>query len=141
MDKELKELLRISAKTNFVAFCYFYDYEFFKERPFLKEVAKVSMNELRDNEAIGRMGGEEFSILLPECNADNTIKICNRLQNAIRNIKIPIGHDKFLLITASFGIVTTDNNKDINPVELFNLADLALYKAKDSGRDCIKIYE
>jgi predicted phage terminase large subunit-like protein len=41
LDNELREILRISAKTNFVAFCYFYDYEFFKERPFLKEVAKV----------------------------------------------------------------------------------------------------
>jgi predicted phage terminase large subunit-like protein len=40
-DEQLKEVLRIGAKDNFVLFCYYYDFEFFKSRPFLKQIAQA----------------------------------------------------------------------------------------------------
>lgn len=145
----LKEELVKSERTKLPTSLIAYDLDHFKRINdtyghdagdlILKEIGKVSIHELRSNEVIGRMGGEEFSVLLPECDLKNAENICKRLQEAIRKIKIPIGPEKYLLITASFGVA--DSTSSTSEEELLKNADLALYEAKHSGRNCIKTHK
>ena len=99
----------------------------------LQKIAEVGRSVLRDVDVIGRIGGEEFAILLPQTNLEDSIKVAERLRIEISNEKIVL--DKGLLenFTASFGVVTAGNNSTID--ELLIKADKALYKAKESGRN------
>ncbi len=103
----------------------------------LKSVAQTVKSNLRSTDTIARFGGEEFVIILPRTTAseayekveDLRIKIAN---NIIRDNLISAS------VTASFGI-SCFPDISANHMELIKDADNALYKAKESGRNCVKI--
>ena len=95
----------------------------------LKTLAFILRENLRKEDLIGRWGGEEFLIVLPNCNKENAIKIAKHLRKTIENYKrknIP----KF---TSSFGVVSDVNNSNFE--EKLHQADEYLYKAKKEGRN------
>lgn len=105
----------------------------------LKEIANICRLVLREIDIIGRIGGEEFAILLPETGIKEAVMVAERLRIAIENAKV-IAFDKEIKFAASFGVTVTNNsNKTIN--ELLNQADTALYKAKNSGRNKVVVKE
>jgi diguanylate cyclase (GGDEF)-like protein len=105
----------------------------------LKEIANICRLVLREIDIIGRIGGEEFAILLPETGIKEAIMVAERLRIAIENAKV-LAFDKEIKFAASFGVTVTNNsNKTIN--ELLNQADTALYKAKNSGRNKVVVKE
>jgi diguanylate cyclase (GGDEF)-like protein len=85
---------------------------------------------------IGRVGGEEFAILLPETTEQEAIRVAERLRQAIADAKISLGHGLPLSITVSIGI-TSLMSKDDNIDVLLSFADKALYAAKNAGRNRI----
>lgn len=87
---------------------------------------------LRKGEAIGRLGGEEFAILLaPDCDAD-AMQAAERFRKAVEASSCPEKPE--LAVTASFGAAMLDNA--IQTVEQWiNAADAALYRAKSAGRN------
>ncbi|MCP4393262.1 MAG: GGDEF domain-containing protein [Alphaproteobacteria bacterium] len=92
---------------------------------------------LRDIDIYGRMGGEEFAIVLPETDQAMAQIIARRLQKQIERICIQTETGEFG-ITISTGI--TEATKDDENIDvLLNRADKALYKAKDSGRNCFVV--
>ena len=103
----------------------------------LKSVAQTVKSNLRSTDTIARFGGEEFVIILPRTTAseayekveDLRIKIAN---NIIKDNLISAS------VTASFGI-SCFPDISANHMELIKDADNALYKAKESGRNCVKI--
>lgn len=101
----------------------------------LKAVGKAVRKSLRASEIIGRLGGEEFSIMFPY-SLEESFHIVQRVKQAINDISIPIDNNTQMQITASFGIATLNDQIDEN--QLMNNADQALYNAKNSGRNCIK---
>ena len=106
----------------------------------LKEIANICRSVLREVDIIGRIGGEEFAILLPETDIVQATLVAERLRVSISNGKVFPNLNEEVKFAASFGVTfTKDANKSIN--ELLNQADNALYKAKNSGRNRVVVSE
>ncbi len=89
---------------------------------------------VRRYDLVFRFGGEEFVILLPECDADCALLAADRYREAIARMELPI-HDGVLKITASFGLALTQPPKFQSLDELLQEADQRLYQAKNEGRN------
>ncbi len=105
----------------------------------LKAIAERLNHNIRGVDILGRYGGDEFSILLPETDLATANVIAGRLRRAIA--KYPISTDDGLLsITISVGIAkATEEMSDLDA--LLNLADSAMYSAKQGGRDRVELGE
>ncbi len=96
---------------------------------------------LRKVDVLARYGGEEFVILLPETGCEHAKQMAERLRTRLANAPIRID-GKELKITASFGIASASKEDNtVNLDILLNRADKALYKAKDSGRNAIYMWQ
>ncbi len=100
----------------------------------LKKFAEICLQILREVDIIGRLGGEEFAILLPETNEDKAFEVAERLRETIAQTKVPIENGLPLNFSISIG-VSSLKSKEQNLDELLSLADQALYTAKNSGRN------
>jgi diguanylate cyclase len=98
----------------------------------LANCARILASGLRDTDFIGRYGGEEFVILLPETAIKEAIKAMNKLRVQIMDHQYNTVKGDFS-VTMSFGVATFETNDDFNLV--FNRADTALYRAKTRGRN------
>jgi diguanylate cyclase (GGDEF)-like protein len=98
----------------------------------LKAVASAWTGTLRTNDILGRIGGEEFSILLPQTNKEQAVVAAGRLIEATRELKIPDGKGGSFGVTASIG-VATPGKECWQSMSI--CADKALYEAKNAGRD------
>jgi diguanylate cyclase (GGDEF)-like protein len=102
----------------------------------LEEIAACCGRQLRKVDILGRYGGEEFSVLLPETSLTDARTIAERLRHAADK-PIDVGQAT-LTVTISLGVAALqDNTADL--YELLQGADRALYKAKELGRNCICI--
>lgn len=100
----------------------------------LKKLVEISCQDLRQNDFIGRLGGEEFAILLPETDQQTAISVAERLRAAIEAYAFDVGGKVTLHISVSIG-VTSLTPKTANMETLLGLADKHLYEAKNSGRN------
>lgn len=98
----------------------------------LKGLVERWTRSLRSHDLIGRIGGEEFSILLPEANAANAIRTANRLRKEIAEVPFAF-EGQLLRVTVSIGVATLAAGEDLP--SLMQRADRALYRAKEAGRD------
>ncbi|GAP40842.1 histidine kinase N-terminal 7TM domain-containing diguanylate cyclase [Flexilinea flocculi] len=106
----------------------------------LRRVVNECQKTLRKNDFFGRFGGEEFIFLLPETNLKNGYFMAERIRKAIEKInfcEIQTG----LHVTASFGVVSNENQISENLEDILRSADLALYQAKEAGRNCTRIFQ
>ncbi|MCU0822939.1 MAG: GGDEF domain-containing protein [Spirochaetes bacterium] len=94
---------------------------------------------LRENDIIARFGGEEFIVLLPETNAEQAFLVAERIRERISSRTYVYENIKNISITVSIGI-SEMLLSDINSDDVIKRADIALYNAKKSGRNCTKIY-
>lgn len=99
----------------------------------LRHAVDAAKSVCRSNDIIGRMGGEEFALLLPNCSADKAAKIAEMCRKAIENIKTGESGYEFN-ITASFG-VSDSSTCEYDFDKLYGCADSALYKSKSQGRN------
>ena len=104
------------------------------------EVAQILVNNLRNFDVIARYGGDEFVVVLPETYVKTAARITFRLQRAFQENEFLKEEGLNIRITASFGIsgypehATTKN-------DMILLADRAMYRAKNTGRNRICIAE
>ena len=110
----------------------------------IKSIIDICCNSVRSTDIVGRYGGEEFVVLLSGASVENAYKIAENIRKHVEEMDIKYQENKISL-TISIGVSSTDSNKvieekefDIN--ELLKKADIALYDAKNSGRNCVKIY-
>jgi len=106
----------------------------------LQKLSSLLMEKLRTVDVIGRIGGEEFAILLPESNLDNAAEVAERLREDVAKTEVEMDGGAVVHFTVSIGIVVL-NDRDINLDAMFNLADQALYKAKNGGRNQVCVAE
>lgn len=105
----------------------------------LKQTAAVCQSLLRPQDLFGRVGGEEFGILLAKCELAVARQRCEQLRAAIASIPVgEVGIDRN--VTASFGLASTrTSGYDLRA--LLKHADAALYDAKSAGRNCCATYD
>jgi diguanylate cyclase (GGDEF)-like protein len=99
----------------------------------LKEFAKILKDNSRETDIVGRWGGEEFLIIVENIDKDNILKLAEKLRVIVENYNFSFVKNK----TASFGVSVYSPGDDITSI--VNKADKALYNAKDSGRNCVRI--
>jgi len=104
----------------------------------LEELAQISLRQLRSSDTIGRYGGEEMIIVLPETSASVAGHVAERLRKAVRNHLIATEYGNFS-ITISLGVTGFDKYC-IELKELIERADQALYHAKNTGRDRVVVW-
>lgn len=107
----------------------------------LKSVAEIASDKIKEYGSIGRYGGEEFLIILPNSDLAKAKKIGESIRKAIEQYNYPIDNNKYGRITASFGIYEFVNTHE-SLLDGLKKADQALYKAKASGKNmCISYVE
>jgi len=99
----------------------------------LKTLATQSREALRETDLFGRLGGEEFAVILPEISLEHAVVAAERLRKELADIEVHTGQD-LIRITVSIGL-TMLKNDDETLVEIMKRADSALYDAKESGRN------
>lgn len=99
----------------------------------LRHLAGLMRGGARKIDKLGRMGGEEFAILLPGANGDAALAYAERLRQGVANTPVDID-GKPLSITVSIGIASL-NASDVNVDSALIRADKALYSAKEAGRN------
>jgi diguanylate cyclase (GGDEF)-like protein len=100
----------------------------------LQEFAKRCKNCVRDIDFVGRYGGEEIVILLPETDFESSLQVAGRVHAAISNVPMSLAGGLELKVTASLGVAKLDENTH-NLETLIARADQALYIAKHRGRN------
>jgi diguanylate cyclase (GGDEF)-like protein len=106
----------------------------------LKEFAQVLKKGIRKSDVLARYGGEEFILLLPQTPPEGAFKEAERLRNMIGRHKFKYlkGREK---ITVSIGIANYPHDNVKEHEDLITFADDALFKAKNSGRNKVAIYD
>lgn len=104
----------------------------------LQQVAGILLHSVRATDLVGRMGGEEFIVLLPHTAPDQAVRVAEKLRVALRAHPLKVAHLE-LPVTASFGVTGVTETQKAPLQALYTAADLALYAAKHQGRDRVEI--
>jgi diguanylate cyclase (GGDEF)-like protein len=106
----------------------------------LQAVAAYFLKHLRRYDQVWRYGGEEFILLLPDTEPELASPIVDRLRHGLSELSIPIDPSgRAIGVTASFGIAPLDPQLSIH--ETIGNADQAMYEAKRSGRNQVRIWQ
>ncbi|MEO3866180.1 GGDEF domain-containing protein [Rheinheimera fenheensis] len=104
----------------------------------LQAVVKTCRNFMRNNDVFGRIGGEEFAVLLPGCQTDKAALLAEICRDAIASIDCSDSGFDFPL-TASFGVSGSDTSGYVLK-QLLSDADVAMYQAKADGRNTVSTF-
>ena len=103
----------------------------------LRALATELRQQVRESDVVGRFGGEEFTVLLPRTD-EPARRIAERLRASAASLSVAAA-DARINVTVSIGVaVLGQHGNDL--FELLAAADVALYRAKDAGRDQVRIY-
>jgi diguanylate cyclase (GGDEF)-like protein len=105
----------------------------------LREIASTIQNGLRVQDVAGRMGGEEFLVLLPHSTADEALVIAERLRQLINDVDCVKRCNIQTTISVSAGAAQFDPVRHTDGDELIHDADQALYRAKERGRNRVEL--
>ena len=143
IDLELRRARRSQMSVSLIMF----DLDRFKEvndrnghlcgDAVLAAVGALMRDVLRGSDFKCRYGGEEFLVLLPETPLEGAKRVADTLRHDLSEMAIQ-WKGEMLTITASFG-VTTAMPSEIDVKALIGRAEVALYRAKDQGRDCVRL--
>ena len=100
----------------------------------LQDIAAAIRHCLRPDDAVGRYGGEEFMVVLTDCDTRRAGELAGRILHRVRNLRFD-SIDPALKVTLSIGIAGSDARGLESESDLMDLADQALYRAKGNGRD------
>ncbi|GAA5216659.1 hypothetical protein GCM10025776_18160 [Corallincola platygyrae] len=107
----------------------------------LAKFAELASEHLREEiDWIARYGGEEFLVVLPGCDQNAAATVAERIRSTIADYRFP-HKNKMLSISCSFGIAGTIESaaEKVTSEHLFQLADKALYRAKQGGRNRVEL--
>jgi len=106
----------------------------------LKEIADISSKCIRENDLLGRYGGEEFVIFMPETTNENSLKVAERILSTVATTEF-VWEGSKMKVSASLGIAFCglyNKSKCVEDDLMFSNADKALYNAKRNGRNRIE---
>ncbi|MEB7559549.1 cellulose biosynthesis regulator diguanylate cyclase DgcQ [Kluyvera cryocrescens] len=98
-------------------------------------IGRVLMNKLRKHDIAGRVGGEEFCIVLPDTSLEEARIVAERIRESINSREILIGKKQTIRVSASLGVCCSEELLRYDFEHLQSIADSRLYQAKKSGRN------
>ena len=101
----------------------------------LRRFAKLIESHLRDVDVPGRLGGEEFAILVPETDATGAAAVAERVRHSLSGMTLPLREAR--TITATFGVAQLEQGESGD--DLLRRADRALYQGKTRGKDTVAV--
>ena len=104
----------------------------------LRETAQRMTAHIRPYDSVGRYGGEEFLIVVPFTDAAHTLALAERIRRAIES-KPMLANSVPISVTASLGVTASVSSSPLDAQEILRLADAALYRAKELGRNRCEI--
>jgi diguanylate cyclase (GGDEF)-like protein len=90
----------------------------------------------RAGDLVARFGGEEFAVLLPNTGAPQALEVSRKIQREVSSLALPHADTPPGIVTFSLGVACVKISNQINGDDLVRQADVALYRAKRSGRNC-----
>lgn len=105
----------------------------------LKNVGKALKSVFRICDVVARFGGEEFVVFCPETSKSQAKIAAERARAAVASLKLEVGQGQSTSVTVSIGISSSPGDATTSS-ELTKLADEALYKAKNNGRNRVEVY-
>lgn len=140
LDRELKRSLRYSSPLGVLLI----DLDHFKRvndvhghlagDDVLREFADRGLTLLRGETVLARIGGEEFAILVPESDLNESVRVAERLRAGISSRRFTAANAEVAL-TVSIGIAASDGSQQLSVGDVMRQADANLYEAKRRGRD------
>jgi len=97
----------------------------------LREYAQRLVDSVRESDIVGRLGGDEFGLILPNTGQDATAILTNRLSQKLKDNPVTWNAEQ-LDLSMSFGIVTIEPDRDVH--DTMAMADSKMYQQKESGR-------
>jgi diguanylate cyclase (GGDEF)-like protein len=104
----------------------------------LRQTAIAITDEIRTSDVVGRFGGEEFMLLLPQTDFDNAHQLVERCRRRIEALHVTSEKGETIPVRASFGLVCTDATDHAKPESLIARTDEALFRAKSAGRNRVE---
>jgi diguanylate cyclase (GGDEF)-like protein len=101
----------------------------------LRSFADLLRSHVRDADVAGRIGGEEFAILLPGTEASEAARVAERMRDSLGGLKLPVSDGQAVHMTSSFGIAQLGPGDSAD--DLLRASDEALYRAKSEGKNRI----
>jgi len=103
----------------------------------LSELGRLIGRNIRDCDHAARYGGDEFVIILPQTGKQHALSMAEKMLELMRSTKFLSDDNQEIRLTASFGVATYPGDGD-SRVKLLRAADIAMYEAKEAGRNCVK---
>lgn len=145
-EQQLEKVLKLAKKSQREVGFVLFDLDFFKSINdqyghqagdwVLQQVAAVAREALGAGDALGRLGGEEFAILLVDCSPAKALQLAEHVRAAIAAIDTTELGPSFS-VTASFGVACA-TKANYHARNLIGQADERLYQAKAQGRNCVR---
>ncbi|RUM28386.1 MAG: hypothetical protein DSY42_08485 [Aquifex sp.] len=104
----------------------------------LRTVAEVLKKNVRKMDMVARWGGEEFIVMLPNTNLESAVKVAEKLRKLIERTKIKLPSGEVINITVSAGVSSFKGQRSLD--EIIKEADIALYAAKNRGKNRVEIF-
>ena len=101
----------------------------------LISIANILLEMTRKSDLDCRFGGEEFILLLPETSLEGSIVIAEKIRKKVASFSLALKDDREVSVTVSLGVSQIDMQHDLSIAPAIKRADIALYKAKESGRN------
>ena len=106
----------------------------------LNQLAKIFINSVRETDLVIRFGGEEFMTLLVDCDIETAHNMAENIRKEVENYKFHIPGN-IIHITISIGLALFPGSPDQDIGETFKCSDIALYRAKEKGRNMVVTYQ
>ncbi len=107
----------------------------------LQRVAETLLKNKRGYDTVGRWGGEEFLMILPNTDLDQAAIVAERLRATLAATQLAVTDSKTLALNASLGVTSMQRTQQPFTIEtLLKQADEALYQAKGKGRNCVCMF-
>ena len=103
-------------------------------------VARLLRDVLRETDVLARFGGDEFAVVLRQVGEQEAVRVAEKLLGRLRGRAIALSDQRHARVTGSVGVTTFDADTVRTGEELVVEADIAMYSAKDAGRDRVVVY-
>ncbi|NPA42208.1 MAG: GGDEF domain-containing protein [Aquificae bacterium] len=147
LQREWFRLTRLNSPLSLLVI----DIDFFKsfndtlghpegDRALIKVAGAISASVRGSTDTIARYGGEEFVVLLPETDLEQAKRTAERIRTTVMGLRIRHpASEAGEFLSVSIGVASVFPSKDKSPKELIQVADQALYRAKEKGRNRVEI--